>query len=128
MNKPSLEWDLTAYRGDVLLGECEVWGIPPHLEEREDLANCATVEWLSVEQRYQRQGLGKRLMAEQMRFHERRGIQRFIAWTEADNLAARKLNESMGFVYGPELAVMEKTEIRISPPTAPTENLSDVPG
>ena len=109
MNKPSLEWDLTAYRGEIEVGECQVWGIPPHLEDRADLADWATVEWLGVEAKYHRQGLGKRLMAEQMRFHARRGIQHFIAWTETDNLAARKLNERMGFVYGPELAVMEKS-------------------
>ena len=109
MNKPSLEWDVTAYRGDILVGECEVWGIPPHLEDRADLADWATVEWLSIEAKFHRQGLGKRLLAEQMRFHARRGIKHFITWTEADNLAARKLNERMGFVYGPELAVMEKS-------------------
>ncbi len=109
MNKPSLEWDLTAYRDDTEVGECQVWGIPPHLEDRADLASWATVEYLGVEAKYHRQGIGKRLMAEQMRFHTRRGIQHFIAWTSPDNLAARKLNESMGFVYGPELAVMEKS-------------------
>jgi GNAT superfamily N-acetyltransferase len=108
MNKPSLEWDVTAFQGESEIGECEVWGIPPHLEDREDLADWATVEWLSIEGKYQRQGFGKRLLAEQMRFHARRGIKHFIAWTWQNNLAARHLNESMGFVYGPELAVMEK--------------------
>jgi len=109
MNKPSLEWDVTAYRGDILLGECQVWGIPPHLEDRPDLADWATVEYLGVEPPFHRQGFGRRLLAEQMRFHARRGIQHFIVWAQTDNLAARKLNESLGFAYGPELAVMEKS-------------------
>ncbi len=108
MNKPSLEWELTASRGEVEVGECQVWGIPPHLEDRADLSDWATVEWLGIEVKFQQQGFGKRLLAEQMRFHARRGITHFIDWTWQDNLAARKLNESMGFVYGPELAVMEK--------------------
>ena len=77
MNKPALEWDLTASHGESAVGECQVWGIPPHLEDRADLANWATVEWLGIDVKFQRQGFGKRLLAEQMRFHARRGITAF---------------------------------------------------
>jgi GNAT superfamily N-acetyltransferase len=108
MNKPALEWDLTAYQGDSQVGECQVWGIPPHLEDCLIAPEWATVEWIEVEKAYRRQGLGKWLLAEQMRFHTRRGVQHFVAWTRDSNRAARKLNRSLGFVYGPKLAVLEK--------------------
>ncbi|MFN8452765.1 MAG: hypothetical protein U0521_30190, partial [Anaerolineae bacterium] len=33
MNKPALEWELSAYLGERLVGESQVWGVPPHLED-----------------------------------------------------------------------------------------------
>jgi GNAT superfamily N-acetyltransferase len=108
MNKPALEWELSAYRGDQLLGEAQVWGIPPHLEDCPPADEWATVELVEVEKAYRRRGLGTWLLAEQMRFHSRRGVQHLIAWTRDGNRAARKLHRNMGFVYGPKLAVLEK--------------------
>jgi GNAT superfamily N-acetyltransferase len=107
MKKPMLEWDLNVYDGEVLAGECQVWGVPPHLEAC--AGEWATVEYIEVQEAYQRRGLARRLMAEQMRFHHtRRGIKHFIAWTGYHNEPTIKLNESVGFVKGVELAVMEK--------------------
>lgn len=110
MNKPALEWNLTAYYDDTLAGECQVWGVPPHLEDWLEAPLWALIEGIEVAEAYRQRGLGRRLLAEQMRFHARRGVQQFLAWTPADNPAARRLHESMGFVYGPELVVMEKLQ------------------
>lgn len=109
MDKPALEWTLTAYEGETQIGECQVWGIPDQFEGCDGFEEWATVEWIEVNQAHQRRGLARRLMAEQMRFHARRGVKHFIAWTEQDNEAARRLNESMHFQNGPELAVLEKS-------------------
>lgn len=108
MNKPALEWELSAYLGDQLVGESLVWGIPPHLEECPPAPQWAAVESVEVEKAYRRNGIGKWLLAEQMRFHGRRGVQHLIAWTRDGNRAGRKLQRSMGFEYGPKLVVLEK--------------------
>jgi len=84
MNKPALEWNLSAYYGDVLAGECQVWGIPPHLEDWLEAPLWATIEYIEVAEAYRQQGLGRRLIAEQMRFHARRGVQHFLAWTQVE--------------------------------------------
>ena len=109
MNKPVLEWGLTAYQGEIQVGECQIWGIPFHLEECAGLSEWTTVEWVDVSSDYRQRGIGKRLLLEQMRFHSRRGIKHFIVWAKDDNLAVRRLNESLGFVRHMELAVMQKS-------------------
>jgi GNAT superfamily N-acetyltransferase len=108
MDKPALEWTLTAYDGEASIGECQVWGVPDQFEGCDGFEEWATVEWIEVNQAHQRRGLAKRLMAEQMRFHSRRGVKQFIAWSKQDNEAAHHLNQSMGFEDGPELAVLQK--------------------
>lgn len=108
MDKPALEWTLTAYEGEKQIGECQVWGIPDQFEGCDAFEEWATVEWIEVNDTHRRRGLAKRLMAEQMRFHARRGVKHFVAWNEVDNDAARRLNQSMGFEQGPELSVLEK--------------------
>lgn len=108
MNRPALEWTLSAYNQDVSIGECQIWGIPDHFEGSKGFGEWATVEWLEVADAYQRQGLGTRLMLEQMRFHARRGIQQLMMWVREENSSAHALNESLGFTYGPALAVMQK--------------------
>ncbi len=109
MNKPALEWELYAYQDETLAGACQVWGIPPHLETCSGVSHWTTLEWIEVERAYRRHGVARWLMAEQMRFHARRGVTRFIVWVGQRNRAARALHESMGFTYGPKLAIMEKS-------------------
>ena len=108
MNRPALEWTLTAYEYETMIGECQIWGIPDHLETCEGFKQWASIEWIEVDGEYQRRGIGKRLIAEQMRFHGRRGIEHLMSWIRQGNQSARGLHESMGFEYGPELAVMQK--------------------
>jgi ribosomal protein S18 acetylase RimI-like enzyme len=108
MNRPALEWTLSAYASETVIGECQVWGIPDHLEACAGFNQWATIEWIEVNGEYQRRGIGKRLIAEQMRFHGQRGIEHFAAWVRQGNHSARRLHESMGFQYGPELTILEK--------------------
>jgi GNAT superfamily N-acetyltransferase len=108
MNKPALEWKLTAYAGDTAIGECQVWGVPDHFEGCDSFSQWASVEWIEVDGEHQRQGIAARMMAEQMRFHARRGVSHFMAWTRQDNQAARQLNQSMGFAHGTDLLVLQK--------------------
>lgn len=118
MNRPALEWTLTAYAHDNVVGECQVWGLPDHLETCEAAQAWATVEWIEVDGEYQRQKIATRLFAEQMRFHHQRGIRNFMMWVRHGNQPARALNESLGFQYGPDLAVFQK---RLTPASEPRQ-------
>lgn len=111
MNKPSLEWEFSAYDGETLAGECYVWGIPVHAEDCLNVSQWATVELVEVPKAYRRRGIGKWMLAEQMRFHARRGVKHFMMWTGQRNKAARKLNESLGFTNVEKLVVLEKPRI-----------------
>lgn len=73
VNESSLEWNIEAYVGGALAGECQAWGIPTYFRGCKDFPEWITVEWLGVEEAYQRQGIGRLLMQEQMRFHAQRG-------------------------------------------------------
>ena len=108
MNKPALEWKVTAYTGETQVGQCLVWGVPALWEGCPNFAEWATVESLEVNPDQRRRGFGKRLIAEQMRFQARRGIQHFLVWVGEDNEAARKLTESLQFFYGQELLMLRK--------------------
>lgn len=108
MNKPALEWDFNAYDGDILAGECMVWGIPLHAQDCRTASEWATVEFVEVAKPYRRRGIGKWLLSEQMRFHARRGVKHFMMWTGQRNKAARKLNETLGFTSTDKLIVLEK--------------------
>lgn len=109
MNKPNLEWDLNVYQGEIGVGECQVWGIPPHLEEFPLAAQWTTVEWIGVEPKFRQQGVGKRLLSEQLRFHGRRGVTDVMLWNQTKNRVAAKLYKSLGFVNSLELAVLERS-------------------
>lgn len=109
IDEARLEWELEAKAGDALVGECQAWGIPAHFRGCPGFDEWITFEWLGVEELYQRKRLGSRLMQEQMRFQVRRGVKNVIVWTETNNTAARKLNESFGFTDGPECWVFEKS-------------------
>jgi GNAT superfamily N-acetyltransferase len=111
MNKPALEWELTAYDGETLAGECDVWGIPLHAEDCHNVSEWVTVELVEVAKPYRRRGIGKWLLAEQMRFHARRGVKHFMLWTGQRNKAARKLNEKLGFTNVDKLIVLEKPPV-----------------
>jgi GNAT superfamily N-acetyltransferase len=109
IREANLEWDVEAYVNQSLAGECQAWGIPTYFRGCGGFKEWITVEWLGVEEPYRRQGIGRLLMGEQMRFQAQRGIKNVIVWTETNNAEARKFNESLGFQYGPECWSFVKT-------------------
>jgi GNAT superfamily N-acetyltransferase len=98
----ALEWDVRAFAGGDLAGECQAWGIPPHLQVCPRAAAWITIEWIGVEGPYQRKGLGRWLLREQLRHQAARGVRHVILWTECEDAAARRFYEALGFTYGPE--------------------------
>jgi GNAT superfamily N-acetyltransferase len=109
INEAALEWEARAYSGEKQIGECECWGIPPHLRDCRAYDEWTTIEWLGVEEPYHRRGIGSYLMAEQLRFQATRGVRNVVVWTEIDNLPTRKLNKSFGFRDGPECLMFTKS-------------------
>jgi GNAT superfamily N-acetyltransferase len=105
----ALEWEIAAYSGGERIGECECWGIPPHLHDCPGYDQWTTIEWLGVEYPYHRRSVGSYLMAEQLRFQAARGIRHVMVWTETDNLPTRKLNAVFGFREGPECFVFNRS-------------------
>jgi GNAT superfamily N-acetyltransferase len=103
INEAADEWNLNAFNSDnSFVGECQAWGIPPQFRGCAGFDEWITVEYLGVEWAYQRQGIGRALLAEQMRYQSRRGIKHVLVWTETDNAAARRVNEILGFRYDSE--------------------------
>jgi GNAT superfamily N-acetyltransferase len=105
----SQEWDLVLMDGDTSVGQCQAWGIPTHFAACDGYNDWTTIEWLGVEPPYQRRGLGRWLLCEQLRRQAERGVRQAILWTESDNRAMRLLAESLGFQAGPECWVFKKT-------------------
>jgi len=64
------------------------------------LAGWITFEWLGVESPYQRQGIGRWLLSEQLRRQAQRGIANAILWTEPDNRAMRRIGECWALAMG----------------------------
>jgi len=108
VNDDALEWELKAFDGQTLVGECDAWGIPPQFAECRGYGEWITLEWSGVEKAYRRQGIGRYLIREQMRRQAERGVKHAMLWVEPDNKAARKMCESVGFEYQVECWRLEK--------------------
>jgi GNAT superfamily N-acetyltransferase len=102
INEAQLEWKLEAKIEVAVVGECQAWGIPTHFRGCAGYNEWMTFEWLGVEDAFQRQGFGRRLLSEQMMFHAKRGVKKVALWVTLDNMPARHLYQSMGFTYAPE--------------------------
>jgi ribosomal protein S18 acetylase RimI-like enzyme len=122
IDESAVEWILRAYAGQHVVGECQAWGVPAHLASLAGFREWTTIEWLGVEAPYRGQGLGRYLLQEQLRYQAARGIRHVLLWTEPDGaeaLAARRLYESLGFVYGPALLRFQKPWTRAPSPPGP---------
>ena len=102
INEVRLEWNLKLYRHTLLVGECEVWGSPPQLATVPGADAWAVLELIEVGPEYQRQGFGRILLQEQVRFQAQRGKTKFLLYTEANNTATRQFFTAAGFSTGPE--------------------------
>lgn len=97
------EWHLEIRDGEKLVGECDAWGVPPHLDSCPGFGDWITIEWVGVEEEFQRRGFAFWLMAKQMHYHLRAGRSRAMVWTEKGNLPARALNRRLGLGDGPAI-------------------------
>jgi ribosomal protein S18 acetylase RimI-like enzyme len=61
------------------------------------------IEWLSVDEPYRRQGLARRLMIEQFRYHAAHDKRYCFVYTNTDNTATINLNASLGFTTQAEV-------------------------
>lgn len=104
-----LEWNLEVYKDQMMVGECQAWGIPPHLKGCRDFGEWITVEYIGVEKLYRRKNIGRFLMQEQMRFQYLQGIKKIILWTEHDNFAAQQLFESLDLKCDSECWILKKS-------------------
>lgn len=89
--------------GNTLAAECQSWGIPPEFAACDTYGQWMQIEWLGVEEPYQRRGFARRLLQEQFRYHALRGITHCIAHTEVSNLPTQALNRSLGFKVDAEI-------------------------
>jgi len=102
ISEANLDWVLEICKGDTVIGESQVWGIPPHLSKSDGIQKWAMLEWLGVADLYKRQKIGSYLVQEQLRFQAQRNIQNLLLTTEYDNKAARDFLERQKFTYGSE--------------------------
>lgn len=96
------EWDLLLHQDGELIGECSAWGIPLHFAGCAGFSNWITVEYLGVEPAYQRQGIGRWLLAEQLRRQAQRGITHASLVTGTENQLVLRLGETFGLQVGSE--------------------------
>ena len=92
-----LEWDVQIFDGEEMIGECQSWGIPPEFKMCAGYEEWMQIEWLGVEEAYQRRGLGRQLLGAQLQYHAGRGVKHCLLYTEVTNVAARAVNVSLGF-------------------------------
>ena len=91
------EWDVSATLDTAEAGSCQAWAIPDYLLTMASGKKWGTIEWIGVEPPFQRKGLGRALLTQQLIWQQRLGIDRVGLWTETDNLRAGALVESSGY-------------------------------
>ncbi|MDA1191684.1 MAG: GNAT family N-acetyltransferase [Candidatus Poribacteria bacterium] len=103
------EWTVEAVLDGDAVGECSVWAIPRPFDGCGEAGEWMTLEWLGVEEAWQRRGIGRALLAEQRRFWRERGARHLLLWTETDNLPLQALASYTGFRFAPECWQWEKS-------------------
>ena len=78
----------------------EVVGFVLGDETFEIIEDTAHVEWIAVDERYRRQGIAERLLAEAVAAVERLGKSAVVADVAADNPYSRGLMQKLGFEEG----------------------------
>ncbi len=105
------EWDVCALLDYTMVGECSAWRIPVYFDGCPGSTRWTTLEWIGVEQPYQRQGIGAHLLMEQLRGQRKVGIDYVMVWIEADNLEALGFFRHFGFEAGPVCRGYERQDL-----------------
>ena len=91
------EWQLVARLGGRQVGECLAWGLSRHLAGHSEYRRWMIVEWIEVAEWYRREGIGGRLVREQMRAHASRGGTDALLQVHLPDPDAARFHEAMGF-------------------------------
>ena len=91
------EWELVARLGGRQVGECLAWGLSRHVADHPEYRRWVIVEWIEVAESHRRQGIGRRLMREQMRAHAERGGTDALLQVHQRDPDALRFHEAMGF-------------------------------
>ena len=68
-----------------------------HVANRADYRRWVIVEWIEVAESHRRQGIGRRLVREQMRVHAKRGVTDALLQVCLPDPDAARFHEAMGF-------------------------------
>ena len=91
------EWELVAHLGGRQVGECQTWGLSRHVADHPEYRRWVIVEWIEVAESHRRQGIGRRLVREQMRAHAKRGGTDALLQVCLPDPDAARFHEAMGF-------------------------------
>ena len=91
------EWELFARVGSRQVGECQAWGLGRHLADHPEYRRWMIVELIEVAKSHRRQGIGRRLVFEQMRAHAKRGGTDALLQVFLPDPDALRFHEAMGF-------------------------------
>jgi len=103
------EWAAYARVGDVPAADSVCWAPSGVFRDCPGWAEWMILEWIGVEEPFQRRGLGRWLFRTQMRWLADRGIRRVMLYTETGNLPARRLFESAGLTAASECWCLRKS-------------------
>lgn len=108
-NPAAREWWAHVRIGDVPAADCSIWGPPELFRDCPGYGAWTTMESIDVEEPFQRHGIARWLIGEQMRWLAGRGISQVLLFTETGNLPARRCFEQAGFALGPECWAMRRS-------------------
>ena len=91
------EWICIVRIGETDLGECQAWDVPRHLRSCAGAERWITIEWIDVDEGYQRRGLGRYLMGSQLAFQAERGKSSVVLWCDAEDSQACAFYRGLGF-------------------------------
>ena len=91
------EWELVAGLGGRKVGECLAWGLSRHVADHPEFRRWLIVELIEVAKSHRRQGIGRRLVREQMRAHAIRGGTDALLQVHLPDPGAVRFHEAMGF-------------------------------
>ena len=97
-NERTIECRLFA--NDTEVGEAAVW-LPSGLSESLNEYGMADIEWITIHKKYRNKGYGRTFLIKIGVALQAQGYDKFMLWTELDNIPMQKLAEATGFRKGP---------------------------
>lgn len=92
--------EMGIYDNGSQIGEASIW-LPSELSESLTDFGIADIEYIEIYKKYRRKGYGQALLLAIQKELNAIGFEKFMLWTELDNIAMQKLAERIGFTKGP---------------------------